>query len=136
MCLGIGAWEHIDASRSCPVNEMIVRISHAFRQVGPLTGSNQVWANPTPSSAPTLHFPPLNHPMARMTENINLQRALLRRIKSAGQGVVEIREDSRVGEMRLGQGGQWVGLRIGDEKWVRGAVVVGPHLTASTRALM
>ena len=62
--------------------------------------------------------------MARMTENTNLQRALLRRIEQVGQGIVTIRENTRVGEMRLGQGGRWVGLRIGDESWIRGSVVV------------
>ena len=62
--------------------------------------------------------------MARMTENVNLQRALLKHITTAGKGVVEIREGSRVGEMRLGEGDAWVGLRIGEDRWVRGAVVV------------
>ena len=84
----------------------------------------QVWANPNASSTPTLHFPPLGHPMARMTENVNLQRALLRRIEAAGEGVVEIREGCRVGEMQSGEGDQWVGLRVDENKWVRGAVVV------------
>lgn len=59
-----------------------------------------------------------------MTENLNLQKALLRRIEEAGKDIVDIREKSRVGEMRLGEGGRWVGLRIGDE-WVRGSLVVG-----------
>lgn len=63
--------------------------------------------------------------MAQMTENINLQRALLRRIESADKRIVEIREGSKVGEMQLGDGQQWVGLRIGEDKWVRGSVVVG-----------
>ncbi len=83
-----------------------------------------MWANPDPTSSPAIHFPPLDHPMAWMTENINLQRALLRRIEEAGQGVVEIREGSRVEEMQPGEGEQWLGLRIGEGEWVRGAVAV------------
>ena len=83
----------------------------------------QIWSNPTPGSTPSIHFPPLGYPMARMTENTNLQRALLKRISEIGEGIVEIREGSRVGEMRLGEGERWVGLQIG-EKWVRGSVVV------------
>lgn len=62
--------------------------------------------------------------MAHMTENTNLQRALLRRIDEINPGSFEIRESSRVAEMQLGPGGRWVGLRIGD-RWVRGSVVVG-----------
>ncbi|WVF73093.1 ubiquinone biosynthesis monooxygenase COQ6 [Kwoniella sp. CBS 6097] len=102
----IGVWKHIEESRSCAVEEMVI------------------WANPSPSSTPTIHFPPLGHPMARMTENMNLQRALLRRIEEVGAGIVDIKEGSRVGEMRLGEGGRWVGLKIGNE-WVRGSLVVG-----------
>lgn len=58
-----------------------------------------------------------------MTENTNLQRALLRRIDEIGKDVVDIREGSRVGEMRLGEGERWVGMQVGDS-WVRGSVVV------------
>jgi ubiquinone biosynthesis monooxygenase Coq6 len=35
-----------------------------------------------------------------------------------------VAENSRVSEMRMGDGGRWVGLRCGD-RWVRGGVVVG-----------
>jgi hypothetical protein len=85
---------------------------------------NQVWANPTKDATPAIHFPTSDQPMARMTENTNLQRALLRRIDEVGQGIVTIREGGRVAEMRLGEGGRWVGLRIGEADWVRGSVVV------------
>ncbi|AAW45305.1 hypothetical protein CNBH3840 [Cryptococcus deneoformans B-3501A] len=102
----IGVWRHITNDRSCPVHEIIV------------------WSNPSPTETPTIHFPPVGRPLARMTENLNLQKALLRRIEEAGKGIVDIRENSRVREMRLGEGGRWVGLRIGDE-WVRGSLVVG-----------
>lgn len=66
--------------------------------------------------------------MARMTENTNLQRALLRRIDEVGAGIVDIKEGGRVSEMRLGEGGRWVGLRIGENEWVRGSVVVSEPL--------
>ncbi|WVR00272.1 ubiquinone biosynthesis monooxygenase COQ6 [Kwoniella sp. CBS 9459] len=103
----IGVWKHIEESRSCAVEEMVI------------------WANPSASSTPTIHFPPLGHPMARMTENMNLQRALLRRIEEVGTGIVDVKEGSKVGEMRLGERGRWVGLKIGDDEWVRGSLVVG-----------
>ncbi|WWC71990.1 ubiquinone biosynthesis monooxygenase COQ6 [Kwoniella pini CBS 10737] len=102
----IGVWKHIKDDRSCPVEEMVI------------------WANPSPSSFPTIHFPPLGHPMARMTENMNLQRALLRRIEEVGKGIVDIKEGARVNEMRLGEGERWVGLKVGDE-WLKGSLVVG-----------
>ncbi|WWC64595.1 ubiquinone biosynthesis monooxygenase COQ6 [Kwoniella dejecticola CBS 10117] len=102
----IGVWKHIEHGRSCPVEEMVI------------------WANPSPSSFPTIHFPPLGHPMARMTENMNLQRALLRRIEEVGKGIVDIKEGARVSEMRLGEGERWVGLKVGEE-WLKGSLVVG-----------
>lgn len=69
-----------------------------------------------------LHFPPQDAPLARMTENTNTQRALLRRLEEVGKNVT-VREGARVAEMRYGEGRGWVGLRIGDE-WVRGSLVV------------
>lgn len=63
--------------------------------------------------------------MARMTENMNLQQALYKRIKSAGEGVIDIKEGGRVSEMREGGDGRWIGLKIGD-KWVKGSLVVCP----------
>jgi hypothetical protein len=68
--------------------------------------------------------------MAFMTENTNLQSALLRRIEEVGKGRVEIREmeRGRVGEMVLGEGERWVGLKVGEE-WVRGSVVVSSWFT-------
>ncbi|WVQ84469.1 ubiquinone biosynthesis monooxygenase COQ6 [Cryptococcus sp. DSM 104549] len=102
----IGVWKHIELERSCPVHEIVI------------------WSNPSAQSTPTIHFPPIGRPLARMTENLNLQRALLRRIEEIGPGIVDIRENSRVSSMQLGDGGRFVGLKIGDS-WVRGSLVVG-----------
>lgn len=71
--------------------------------------------------------------MAYMTENTNLQRALLRRIDQVGKGVVEIREGSRVMDMQLGDGNAFVALRIGETQWVKGAVVVSSFCFSSTK---
>jgi ubiquinone biosynthesis monooxygenase Coq6 len=68
--------------------------------------------------------------MARMTENMNLQQALYKRIKTFGKGVVDIKEGGRVSEMREGGDGRWVGLRIGESDWVRGSLVVRPSTCA------
>lgn len=62
--------------------------------------------------------------MAHMTENTNLQRALLRKIEHSSRGRVTIQEGKRVDEMRMSEGGRSVGLKLGD-RWVRGGVVVG-----------
>jgi hypothetical protein len=59
-----------------------------------------------------------------MTENMNLQQALYKRIKSSGKGKVDIKEGGRVSEMREGGDGRWVGLRIGEKDWVRGSLIV------------
>lgn len=73
--------------------------------------------------------------MAYMTENTNLQRALLRRLEVAGKGKVEIRENSKVKEMRYGDAQRWVGLQIGDKgDWVRGGVVVSAELAGRIQA--
>lgn len=64
--------------------------------------------------------------MARMTENMNLQQALYKRIEAVGRGVVDIKEGGRVSEMREGGDGRWIGLRIGETDWVRGSLVVRP----------
>ena len=116
-------WKHIAEDRSCPVNEMVVSFS-SLASIEP--ADVEVWANPSRDATPAIHFPPLDGPMARMTENTNLQRALLRRIDEVGKDIVTIREGGRVGEMRLAEGGRWVGLRIGESEWVRGSVVVRP----------
>ena len=62
--------------------------------------------------------------MARMTENNNLQRALLRRLENIGEGTVVIRESAKAEEMRLGAGGQSIFLRSGDD-WIRTSALVG-----------
>jgi ubiquinone biosynthesis monooxygenase Coq6 len=62
--------------------------------------------------------------MAYMTENTNLQRALLRRIAETGQGKVEIREHAKVQEMKMDEGKRSVALKLGEHGWVRGGVVV------------
>jgi ubiquinone biosynthesis monooxygenase Coq6 len=69
-----------------------------------------------------------DNPMAYMTENTNLQRALLRKIEQDGKGRIVVQEGKKVEEMRMGEGGRWIGLRFGDE-WVRGGVVVS-HIEA------
>jgi ubiquinone biosynthesis monooxygenase Coq6 len=51
--------------------------------------------------------------MAYMTENTNLQRALLRRIDEVGVGKVEIREQAKVEEMRMDEGKRSVALNLG-----------------------
>lgn len=70
--------------------------------------------------------------MARMTENMNLQQALYKRIEQVGKGIVDIKESSRVSEMREGEDGRWVGLRIGEDHWVRGSLVVSPPVVLIT----
>jgi len=74
--------------------------------------------------------------MARMTENMNLQQALYKRINASGKGIVDIKEGGRVSEMREGGDGRWVGLRIGENDWVRGSLIVCLSLSVRRRKLM
>ena len=37
---------------------------------------------------------------------------------------MDIKEGGRVSEMREGGDGRWVGLRIGENDWVRGSLIV------------
>jgi ubiquinone biosynthesis monooxygenase Coq6 len=63
--------------------------------------------------------------MAYMTENTNLQRALLTQIERTGRGKIAIKENARVEEMRMSEGKRSVLLNLGGHGWVRGGVVVG-----------
>lgn len=88
----------------------------------------QVWTSSTASSSSQIHFPQptgSRDPMARMTENTNLQRALLRKIEHTGRDRIVIAEQSKVTDMRMDAGARSVALRCGADRWVRGGVVVG-----------
>lgn len=72
-----------------------------------------------------LHFP--GPELARMTENVNLQRALLRHLDEVkvNQGhQLEIREKTRVGNIAYTEGRGSVALDLGGE-WVQASVLIG-----------
>lgn len=104
---GIGAWKHIAQDRSREVDDIIV------------------WANPDADATPMLHFP--GPELARMTENVNLQRALLRHldeVKATEGHQLEIREKTRVGDIAYTEGRGSVALNLGGE-WVQASVLIG-----------
>ncbi|EKC99383.1 ubiquinone biosynthesis monooxygenase [Trichosporon asahii var. asahii CBS 8904] len=104
---GIGAWKHIAQDRSREVDDIIV------------------WANPDADSTPMLHFP--GPDLARMTENVNLQRALLRHLDEVKQTKghkLEIREKTRVGDIAYTAGRGSVALNLGGE-WVQASLLIG-----------
>lgn len=104
---GIGAWKHIAQARSREVDDIIV------------------WANPDKDATPMLHFP--GPDLARMTENINLQRALLRHLeelKSTKGHKLEIRDKTRVGDIAYTAGRGSVALNLGGE-WVQASLLIG-----------
>jgi len=126
--LDIGAWKHIETSRSCPVKDMLVSSRQAVYRcsvvlIWTALECHQVWTT-TASASSQIHFPAARSPMAYMTENTNLQRALLRTIAEAGERKVEIREHSKVQEMKMDEGKRSVALKLGEHSWVRGGVVV------------
>ncbi|KAL7418473.1 putative ubiquinone biosynthesis monooxygenase [Cryptotrichosporon argae] len=114
----LGADAHLAKARSWPIHDMII-----------WTAPSSSSSSSSSASSPSLHFPPLDHPIAYMTENVNLQRALLRRLESGARGEgddggVRIMEGARVAEMRMGEGGGSVGLHVGG-RWIRSRLVIG-----------
>jgi ubiquinone biosynthesis monooxygenase Coq6 len=113
--LDIGAWQHVDESRTTPIEEM---------QVWDGISDSRIEFNATQGNASS------QAEMARLTENLNLQRALLRRINGAsskenltlydGTKVTSI--SSETGSM---VGGGWPILQLSNSQTIRARLLVG-----------
>ncbi|KAJ7733227.1 ubiquinone biosynthesis hydrox [Mycena maculata] len=103
----IRAWEHVDEGRTCPIQDM------------------QVWDGISDAriefSASLLGTP--GHGMARMTENLNLQRGLLRHLANIPQ--VQILDKSRVQSIDLAEGSSWPLVRLDNGRVLRSRLLVG-----------
>lgn len=104
----IGAWDHVDESRTCPVEDMQVwdGISDAR-----ITFSSSEMALQS------------NH-MARLTENLNLQRGLLRHLSTIPevQLLDKVRVDSIQREDKGGNG--WPLVHLSDGRILRTRLLV------------
>lgn len=114
---GIGAWAHIDQSRTSPVREMQVWDG--------LSDARIVFdATDLPSTSDSN---PESSEMARLTENLNLQRALLRQLDSVG-GSLELLQKVKVESIQREdkEGGHgWPLVRLSDGSTLRARLLVG-----------
>ncbi|KAI9437841.1 ubiquinone biosynthesis hydrox [Lactarius psammicola] len=109
----IGAWDHLDAERTCPIEDMQVwdgisdaRIdfSAAALGLGRVEGSNQ---------------------MARLTETLNLQRGLLRHL--SGQSNITLLDSTKVENIFSDDipGGGWPMVQLSNGNVLRARLLVG-----------
>ncbi|KAJ6518714.1 ubiquinone biosynthesis hydrox [Mycena sanguinolenta] len=106
----IGAWDHVDEERTCPIQDM------------------QVWDGISDAridfSASLLGLGSPVQGMARMTENLNLQRGLLRHLK--GTPEVQILDKSKVQTIEHGEGsGDWPLVHLDNGGILRSRLLVG-----------
>ncbi|KAF7294395.1 Ubiquinone biosynthesis monooxygenase COQ6, mitochondrial [Mycena kentingensis (nom. inval.)] len=100
---GIRAWEHVDQQRTCPIENM------------------QVWDG---VSDARIHFPAsllgLGAPgqgMARMTENLNLQRGLLRHLRTISE--VYLLDKTKVQSIARGENAGWPLVQLDNGRVLR-----------------
>ncbi|KAL4258622.1 Ubiquinone biosynthesis monooxygenase COQ6, mitochondrial [Pleurotus pulmonarius] len=109
----IGAWSHVEESRTCPMEDMEVwdgvsdaRISFHASDVPSTTGS------------------PEGQQMARLTENLNLQRGLLRHLNTHPE--IELIDKTKVESIiREEEGGQWPLVKLANNRTLRTRLLVG-----------
>ncbi|KAG8956484.1 putative ubiquinone biosynthesis monooxygenase [Tulasnella sp. 408] len=111
---GIGAWAHVDASRVAKLEDMQVwdglsdaRIEFSASELRSLSGSGRV--------------PQIAH----MTENLNLQRGLLRRLNDFPS--VRLLDNVKVDGIKAEEADQggWPTLKLSDGKTLRARLLVG-----------
>ncbi|KAF7430776.1 putative ubiquinone biosynthesis monooxygenase [Pleurotus ostreatus] len=108
----IGAWSHVEESRTCPMEDMEVwdgvsdaRISFHASDV-PTTGSTE------------------GQQMARLTENLNLQRGLLRHLKTHPE--IELIDKTKVESIiRDEEEGQWPLVKLANDRILRTRLLIG-----------
>ncbi|GBE86276.1 ubiquinone biosynthesis hydrox [Sparassis latifolia] len=104
----IGVWPHVEAERTCPVEEM------------------QVWDGLSDARI-TFDAPERSafSGLARITENLNLQRALLRRLSTVPS--VQLLDKVKVQAIQREerQGGDWPLVHLSDGRILRARLLVG-----------
>ncbi|OSD05256.1 ubiquinone biosynthesis hydrox [Trametes coccinea BRFM310] len=113
----IGAWAHVEEGRTCPIDEMQIwdgisdaRITFSVQDDQALIGTG----TDTPSR------------MSTMTENLNLQRALLHHLR--GASAVEIADKVKVQSIQREEregGGGWPLVHLSDGRVLRTRLLVG-----------
>ncbi|KAI0731047.1 ubiquinone biosynthesis hydrox [Earliella scabrosa] len=112
----IGAWAHVEEGRTCPIEEMQVWDGLSDARI---TFSIQ--------DDMTSRLPGMDSQtqMARLTENLNLQRALLRHLGSTSS--IELIEKVKVQsiERETREGGGWPLVHLSDGRVLRARLLVG-----------
>ncbi|KDQ51050.1 hypothetical protein JAAARDRAFT_140997 [Jaapia argillacea MUCL 33604] len=113
----VGAWDHVENDRTSPIEEMQVwdgvsdaRITFTASELGLTAANNDSGVSPQ---------------MARLTENLNLQRGLLRHL-SASPGI-QISDKVKVKaiESEVREGGGWPLIHLSDGRTLRARLLVG-----------
>ncbi|KAF7317987.1 Ubiquinone biosynthesis monooxygenase COQ6, mitochondrial [Mycena kentingensis (nom. inval.)] len=106
---GIRAWEHVDQQRTCPIENMQVwdGVSDARIQF--------------PASLLGLGAP--GQGMARMTENLNLQRGLLRHLGTVPE--VHLLDKTKVQSIARGENAGWPLVQLDNGRVLRSRLLVG-----------
>ncbi|KAH7885844.1 hypothetical protein F5I97DRAFT_1875893 [Phlebopus sp. FC_14] len=113
----IGVWAYVDASRTSPVREMQVwdglsdaRITFDASELPP--SSMDATSGTAESSE-----------MARLTENLNLQRALLRHLENIPS--TQLFQNTKVDSIDCGEGHGWPVVHLSDGTMIRARLLVG-----------
>ncbi|KIL69434.1 hypothetical protein M378DRAFT_190562 [Amanita muscaria Koide BX008] len=107
----IGAWDFVETSRTCAIEQM------------------QVWDGISDArvtfDASEMGLPKPDLGMARLTENLNLQRALLRHLKH--NGGIEMLDNTRVDsiERDTAENGGWPLVHLNNNRTLRARLLVG-----------
>ncbi|GAA6010759.1 hypothetical protein JCM10207_005828 [Rhodosporidiobolus poonsookiae] len=128
-----GIWQHLDQSRLRPVEQMQVWDGLSSARID-FTAPFLPASSSSSSSEPPSPFPLSSRgSMSTLLENLNLQRAALRRIEqlnASGEARVEIVEGRRVASIEEGEGG-WPVVRMeegkegGEEVALRARLLIG-----------
>ncbi|CAG8712636.1 457_t:CDS:1 [Acaulospora colombiana] len=119
--IDIGAWQHVEESRTTPIEEMQVWDGVSDSRIH-FSGRKSTETNVTE--------------MARLTENLNLQRALLRQIdNSATSGILTLMDETKVQSINSdGESGHspqgphntgWPLLQLSNSRSIRARLLVG-----------
>ncbi|KAI0761847.1 ubiquinone biosynthesis hydrox [Trametes elegans] len=112
----IGAWAHVEEGRTCPIDEMQIWDGISDARITFSTHDDNSWEL-SGSSMPSQ--------LSRLTENLNLQRALLRRLDEAA--AVETLDKVKVQSIQREEreGGGWPLLHLSDGRVLRTRLLVG-----------
>ncbi|KAI0630718.1 ubiquinone biosynthesis hydrox [Trametes polyzona] len=114
----IGAWARVEESRTCPIEEMQIWDGLSDARITFSSHDDLAWETSGSGSGSLSQ-------MARLTENLNLQRALLRQLRdaSAVEVIDKVKVDSIQREDR--EGGGWPLVHLSDGRVLRARLLVG-----------